>query len=396
MPLETAPEYDADQLDALDRQASLIKSVFHDNGYKSVEPPVLQPADIFLNRSGEDIRRRMYVFTDPGGQEVCLRPDLTIPTCRMYLSRSPTVKSVSRFCYNGTAFRFQPEGGSKPTEFLQAGVESIGMRDKERADADVMSVAVNSCEKAGLENYDLRIGDVGLFFELINELDIPELWRARLKRYIWQPNEFQSLLKRLSANSDNDRGGPGSGLLNALSNLDEDEARAALSDVLELAQIETVGGRTIDEITERLLNQAAEFRADALPQEIVKLVNDYLRIAGRPKLALAKIRALTKKAKVNIGSSLRTFEKRLEYISDCGIKPSNLQFDADFGRNMEYYTGFVFELTVPALAENAQIAGGGRYDTLLRDLGAPRDVPAVGCMIRTERLLAATRQGGKQ
>ena len=49
MSLETAPEYDADQLDALDRQAAIIKGVFHDNGFESVEPPVLQPAEIFLS-----------------------------------------------------------------------------------------------------------------------------------------------------------------------------------------------------------------------------------------------------------------------------------------------------------------------------------------------------------
>ncbi len=393
MALETAPEYDASQLDALDRQAAIIKSVFHDEGYESIEPPVLQPAEIFLNRSGEDIRRRMYVFTDPGGRELCLRPDLTIATCRMYLSQNPKSKNTKRFCYNGTAFRYQPKGTSRPTEFLQAGVESIGARDLERADAEVLNIAVSSCERAGLKDYKLRIGDVGLFFALINELDIPELWRTRLKRYIWKPAEFQSLLKRLSMTKEFDRGGPGNGLLNALSKLNENEARAALKNVLDLAAIAPVDGRTVDEIAERLLNQAAEFRAEALPQEIVKLVNNYLKIAGRPKVALAKIRDLAKNAHVNISPALNAFEKRLELIKSKGIKPTRMLFDANFGRNMEYYTGFVFELTFPALAENAQIAGGGRYDTLLRDLGAPKDIPAVGCMIRTERLLAATRQG---
>ncbi len=389
MPLETAPQYDSRQLDALDRQAAIIKSVFHGHGYESVEPSILQPAEIFLNRSGEDIRRRMYVFTDPGDRELCLRPDLTIPTCRMYLSRNPEAKSAARFCYNGTAFRYQKKGSTKPAEFLQAGVESIGDRDREQADADVLNVAVTSCKKVGLSDYELRIGDVGLFFALINQLDIPELWRTRLKRYMWQPEEFQSLLLRLSHNNNVDNGGPGSGLLNALSRLDENQARAALSDVLDLAQIDPVGDRTMDEIAERLLNQAAESRSNALPQEIVKLVNDYLKISDCPDSAVTRILELTKRHRINISSALKAFEKRLERIAAHGIESNTMLFDADFGRNMEYYTGFVFELTVPALGENAQIAGGGRYDTLLRNLGAPRDVPAVGCMIRTERLLAA-------
>ena len=180
-----------------------------------------------------------------------------------------------------------------------------------------------------------------------------------------------------------------------MSNLDEAEARAALSDVLDLAQISTVGGRTIDEITERLLNQAAEARAYALPTGTVQLVNNYLKIAGRPKTAIDKIRKLTKQAKLDISSALGAFEKRVELIATAGISPGKLIFDADFGRNMEYYTGFVFELTVPELGDNAQIAGGGRYDTLLRDLGAPKDIPAVGCMIRTERLLAAVSESDR-
>ena len=80
-------------------------------------------------------------------------------------------------------------------------------------------------------------------------------------------------------------------------------------------------------------------------------------------------------------------------MADLGVPLNRMTFDAEFGRNMEYYTGFVFELTVPILGSNAQIAGGGRYDTLLHDLGAPKQVPAVGCMIRTERLAFAVRGG---
>jgi ATP phosphoribosyltransferase regulatory subunit len=55
---------------------------------------------------------------------------------------------------------------------------------------------------------------------------------------------------------------------------------------------------------------------------------------------------------------------------------------------MEYYTGFVFELRSAA---GIELAGGGRYDTLLELLGAPRPVTAVGCAIHTERLLAAVK-----
>lgn len=387
-------EYDSKTLLALDRQAALVKGAFHDAGYESVEPPVLQPAEVFLNRSGEDIRRRIFVFTDPAGEEVCLRPDLTIPVCRMYLAQNPEAKGTAKFCYNGTAFRYQPDDPTKPREFLQAGIESLGARDRDKADADVLALISNACAQAGLKSAHTMIGDVGLFFALIDALDIPDQWRLRLHRAIWQPDEFQALLQRYAGKANEHKTANHSGLLTALSQLDEAEAHDVLADVLDLAQISPVGGRSVEEITQRLLQQAAETRADALSPATVKLINDYLKVKAKPRDALAKIRKLTGRARLKLDKALDSFERRLELLDERGLATDAMTFDADFGRNMEYYTGFVFELSVPKLGQHSQVAGGGRYDMLLRELGAPRVIPAVGGMIRTERLLVATGNGG--
>src|SRR6185295_7920292 len=79
------PEYDAAAIRELDAQAAKILAVFANRSYARVEPPILQPAEAFLDRSGEEIRRRTFVLSDPEGNELCLRPDLTIPICRMHL-----------------------------------------------------------------------------------------------------------------------------------------------------------------------------------------------------------------------------------------------------------------------------------------------------------------------
>ena len=62
-------------------------------------------------------------------------------------------------------------------------------------------------------------------------------------------------------------------------------------------------------------------------------------------------------------------------------------FAAVFGRKLEYYTGFVFQIEAGE-RRHGPVAGGGRYDRLLSDIGAPHAVPAVGCAIHTERLRA--------
>ena len=62
-------------------------ALFAQKGFQRVEPAVLQPADVFVDLSGEDIRRRMFVTQDAAGAEFCLRPEYTIPVCLSHLSR---------------------------------------------------------------------------------------------------------------------------------------------------------------------------------------------------------------------------------------------------------------------------------------------------------------------
>ena len=90
---------------------------------------------------------------------------------------------------------------------------------------------------------------------------------------------------------------------------------------------------------------------------------------------------------------LDAFQRRLE-LSTRPASIADAEFSAEFGRNLEYYTGFVFEIVAPALGPRSPVAGGGRYDSLLAEVGAPREVPAVGACIHTERLLAVVQGGG--
>src|ERR1700761_4070817 len=105
-----------------DLRAQQLLSSYMRAGYTPIDPPVLQPAEPFLDLSGEDIRKRMFLTTDPQGHELCLRPDLTIPVSRDYLA-SPQAGTPQGFCYLGPVFRHRENG---PSEFMQAGIESFG------------------------------------------------------------------------------------------------------------------------------------------------------------------------------------------------------------------------------------------------------------------------------
>jgi ATP phosphoribosyltransferase regulatory subunit len=102
---------------------------------------------------------------------------------------------------------------------------------------------------------------------------------------------------------------------------------------------------------------------------------------------------LARRYRIDLSQGLDAFARRLDLIEQAGISLAGAQFSAEFGRTLDYYTGFVFEAVAPALGARSPVAGGGRYDSLLAEVGAPGSVPAVGASIHTERLLAALDTG---
>ena len=126
-------------------------------GYRQVETPILQPSDPFINRMGAEMQRRLYRFTDPGGEELCLRPDLTIPSVLDYVSAGRF--DEARLCYQGTAFRYQPRGAGKPEEFTQMGLEIINGKTGDAAiedDIEVLEKLLKIIWAAGVTGYKIH------------------------------------------------------------------------------------------------------------------------------------------------------------------------------------------------------------------------------------------------
>src|ERR1700761_2370095 len=103
------------------------------------ERALRRPAEPFLDLSGEDIRKSLYLTTDASGEELCMRPDLTIPVARDYLA-SPRAGQPAGFSYLGPVFRYR--WGHQPSQFLQAGIESFRPQDRAAADAEMLALAL--------------------------------------------------------------------------------------------------------------------------------------------------------------------------------------------------------------------------------------------------------------
>jgi ATP phosphoribosyltransferase regulatory subunit len=383
----------ARRFEALEAQAQAIMSVFTKAGYEAVAPAIIQPADIFLDVVGEELRARTYVFIDQDGAELCLRPDLTVPTCRLHWERHQRADVQARYCYNGPAFRFQPHGAdaAHPREFRQAGIENFAVSHREKAETEVLATIIEAVEALEITDYKVRCGDLGLFSALLDGVDIPERWRQRLRAQFWRPVAFREELRRLVTSPASTLEGLPSARLENISLKDERQSIRAVEGYLNDHDIELIGHRSVEEITRRIMMMVEDGSTEPLAGEIADVIAGYLDVTAPARAAGARLKDLMQEAGVDISAELDVYQRRLQRMADAGIDVGKLTFSAEFGRNLEYYTGFVFEITVPSLGAQSPIAGGGRYDKLMRTVGAKMDVPAMGAMIHTERALAVVR-----
>ena len=352
---------------------------FAQAGYALAEPPVLQPAEPFLDLSGEDIRKSLYLTTDATGEELCLRPDLTIPVARAYLASSKAGKAAG-FSYLGPVFRYR---GGAPSEFLQAGIESFGRQDRPAADAEMLALALEAARAFGVNEVEIRTGDVALFTTLIDALGLYPVWRRRLIKDFNRKISLEQDIEQLTV-ADSATRNEYEGVLAALAGSDRKAALALVTDLMSIAGTSNVGGRTVAEIADRFLEQST-LKAGALPRDALQIIKRFLAISGDPRDAITQLRSLAADAKLNIDAAIDALESRVGFMAARGIDTSKTRFSTSFGRGLDYYTGFEFELHAKGNGVEPLVAGG-RYDGLMTQLGAATPIPAVGFSVWIEAL----------
>jgi ATP phosphoribosyltransferase regulatory subunit len=366
-------------------RAEVLLLSFAQAGYVRAEPAVLQPAEPFLDLSGEDIRKSLYLTTDASGEELCLRPDLTIPVARDYLASSRAGQPAG-FSYLGPVFRYR---GSRPSEFLQAGIESFGRQDRAAADAEMLALALEATAAFALTDVEIRTGDVALFNALIDALGLYPVWRRRLIKDFNRKVSLEQDIERLTLATTPGRN-EYEGVLAALAGSDRKAALALVTDLMSIAGTTNVGGRSVSEIADRFLEQST-LKGGALPRDALGIIKRFLAIAGDPNDAIAQLRALAADTRLDISAAIDQLESRVGFMAARGIDTSKARFSTAFGRGLDYYTGFEFELHGNGNGLEPLVAGG-RYDGLMSQLGSPAPIPAVGFSVWIEAL---TQMGQK-
>jgi len=297
------------------------------------------------------------------------------------------------FSYLGPVFRYH---GGQPSEFLQAGIESFGRQDRAAADAEMLALALEATSAFGLTDVEIRTGDVALFTALIDALNLYPVWRRRLIKDFNRKVSLTDDIERLTLAT-----GPGhneyEGVLAALAGSDRKAALALVTDLMSIAGTTNVGGRTVAEIADRFLEQST-LKGGALPRDALNIIKRFLAIAGDPDESVAQLRALATEANLDLSAAIDQLESRVGFMAARGIDTKLTRFSTSFGRGLDYYTGFEFELHAKGNGRGngvEPLVAGGRYDGLMTQLGSPTPIPAVGFSVWIEALTQSGKPGSQ-
>ncbi|MGI5992982.1 MAG: histidine--tRNA ligase [Methanosarcina sp.] len=151
---------------------SIMRDVARNWGYSEIITPTFEHLDLFTLKSGEGIVGELYNFTDKGGREMTLRPELTAPVMRLYVNELQSFPKPLKLFYFENCFRYERPQKGRFREFWQFGVELIGS-GKPDSDAEVIALADAMLKAVGVKG-DLKIGNLAVIRTLLNGLE-PEI-----------------------------------------------------------------------------------------------------------------------------------------------------------------------------------------------------------------------------
>ena len=298
---------------------SILKTV-KSNGFKYIELPSVIEANHIVQRSGESFRKFIFSFTDQGGNELCLRPDLTIVSCLRYLENN--LKGKEKIFYNGQAYR-KSENKKDSIVRNQVGFEIIGSRNEKNDDKEIINTSLKSLKNFNYSSGEITIGNVEIFNLLISKLDIPKRWKLRLSRHFWREDYFNDLLKRLETNSDVDP---------TIVEIDKKRYLKMLKEDLS----KVIAGRTINEILNRFDNKIKDPRRASKGKGVSKIIKDFLKIKCPINEAASELNKFFKKNRINLVVDQRYFP-----VSNNKLSKHNVVFSTSFGRQLEYYLSLI-------------------------------------------------------
>lgn len=372
------------------------RNCFESFGYRPIEVPLIEHTELYLKKSGEDIVDKLYDFTYRN-RRLSLRPEITASVARAYVDNLQSFPLPIRLYYMGAAFRYERPQKGRYRQFTQIGIELIGAPDA-MADTEAIALACRGIERVGLNNYRLVISHIGVLTKFLDNLHLEtrlssfllaNLENLRKKGKEEIKNRLQEIYPLGKTKNESVKK-----LTDLFQNMNEEEAKIAILDLLESMNIQLDGYRERDEIVTRLLNKMRRQDQTARLEKALEFMSQLGELRGEPTTVLKEAENLlyTYGIDCSILQHLREISNLLESYN---INPKSIIIDLGMSRGLQYYTGMIFEIYHGSQEEERQIGGGGRYDDLIAIIGGQQKTPATGFSCGLERLILALELEGK-
>ncbi len=288
-------------------------------GFSEFEPPVLEQLDLFTEKSGEEIKSQLFEFVDKGGRAVSLRPEMTPSLARMVGAKAAGIRRPVKWFAIGENYRYERQQKGRLRAFFQYNADILG-EESLNADAEVIALLIESLRGFGLtENeFKLRLGDRTLWVLFLENAGVPD----------------EKIIPVLSV----------------------------------VDKLEKVSPEALREMTVEALN-GTDLDADLLVSKIKAFIAvrdiDAMRSYFDAQGGLAE----------RVDARIAQWRELIKILESLGVGVF-ISPDLSIVRGLAYYTGFVFE-AFQTVGTGRALAGGGRYDNLVKKLGY-QDMPAVG------------------
>jgi len=164
-----------------------LEDVAQRYGFREIGTPALEPTEMYVDKSGEEIVEELYSFEDKGGREVALTPELTPTVARMFVAKQQELSKPIKWVSTRPFWRYEEPQQGRFREFYQTNVDIFGSSEP-TADAEILAVAVDMLTDLGLtgEDFEIRVSHrdilAGVLESFGADVDVPEAIRAVDKR----------------------------------------------------------------------------------------------------------------------------------------------------------------------------------------------------------------------
>ena len=364
---------------AINLLATRLEQFMARYGYEKIETPIIQPAELFLTKAGDQIIHRLFTF-ERFGKQLALRPEFTALAAHTYNTLHPNDQPVIRWQFGGAVF----EDASGETQRFSIGAELLGIGGAP-AEAEIIALAANGAAERGLQGGKLVIGHVELMRVLLARFGLDSRTQRFLLNHLpalkqhGKQHVLEQLDRLLLGRNDSETLTAEAG-----SELSTQQMLDVLLDATQRGA--TMGGRTRQDVARRLLHKHQ--RATERGQIVAAL--DFLEawsaIRAAPNDAFMQIECMIGANDAEARGILDEWRVVIDLLEEYGIAAETIEIQPSLARSWDYYTGIVFELWS---ADGRHLGGGGRYDELTRLIGGERDIPAVGFAYYVDELVSA-------